>query len=423
MSMSNEYNLFRHQQKRSKVYSAIDSFWYDLYDSEYALYDIAFLSQKEVDDIRRATNRIGAIFFKTGQLLRSLPDETLRQLDFSHKVLPFIRHRALPVESVISRIDLVQTNEGLKVLELNSDTPTFEKEVFQVNGIICKEFGVPNPNDGLAEKVGIAIRKALAEILHRGKVTEEPKIVFTSHESHEEDKYTTLFLMEVANVAAKYVPLHKLTIQKGVGLFDDEGNKIDVLYRQTYPIEHLIEDVGEEVGDPIGIQLLELVSSNKLLMINPISAFLLQSKAVQSIIWGMMELDHPYFTDQEKMWITQYFLPTYLEEDIFKKKNWKYVKKPSFGREGDTVSVFHGKTKLYEDQHKTYEHSLPVYQKYVDLPTRNIKTVDGYKEAKVLIGSFLINGEASGIGLRAGNQITDNNAYFLPVGIKQEGRD
>ncbi|WP_175638672.1 glutathionylspermidine synthase family protein [Metabacillus schmidteae] len=416
--MSNKYNLINHQLKRSKAYGAIDSFWHDLYDSEYALYDIAFLSQKEVDDIRQATNRIGAIFFKTGQLLRSLPDETLRQLDIPQKILPFIRHRALPIESVISRVDLVQTNEGLKVLELNSDTPTFEKEVFMVNGFICEEFGVRNPNEGFAEKLGMELRKALAEVLHRGKFTEKPAIVFTSHESHEEDKYTTLYLKEVANVAAKYVPLHKLTIQKGIGLFDDEGHKIDVLYRQTYPIEHLIEDVDEESGDPIGIQLLELVCSNKLLMLNPISAFLLQSKAVQSVIWGMMELDHPFFTDHEKMWIQQYFLPTYLEEDMFRKKDWKYVKKPSFGREGDTVSVFHGKTKLYEDQHKTYGHSLPVYQKYVELPTKNIKTVHGYKEAKILIGSFLINGEASGIGLRAGNQITDNNAYFLPVGIK-----
>ncbi|WP_078434776.1 glutathionylspermidine synthase family protein [Metabacillus halosaccharovorans] len=421
--MIKNYNLFDHQIKRKKAYGAIDFFWQDLYDSEYALYDIAYLSHQEVADIRQATNRIGSIFFKTGHLLRSLPDETLLQLDIPQKILPFIRHRALPIESVISRIDLVQTNEGLKVLELNSDTPTFEKEVFLVNGLMCKEFGVRDPNAGFAEKLGSGMRKALAEVLHRGKFKGEPTIVFTSHDDHEEDKYTTHYLKEVANVEAKYVPLHNLTIEKGVGLFDDKGNKIDILYRQTYPVEHLIEDVGNEAGDPIGIQLLELVCSNKLIMLNPISSFLLQSKAVQSVIWGMMELDHPFYTNNEKQWIKQYFLPTYLEDEAFVTNNWKYVKKPSFGREGDTVSVFQGKRKLYEDQHKTYEESLPVYQKYVELPTKMIKTVDGYKEAKLLIGSFLINGQASGIGLRAGNQITDNNAYFLPVGIKHEGRD
>ena len=157
-------------------------------------------------------------------------------------------------------------------------------------------------------------------------------------------------------------------------------------------------------------------------MLNPISAFLLQSKAVQAAIWGMKELDSPYFTETEKQWIYQYFLPTYLEEDIFIENGMKYVKKPSFGREGDTVSVFQGTEKLFEDKHKTYEKSLPVYQKYVDLPSQQIKTMNGIFEGKVLIGSFLINGKASGIGLRAGKQITDNNAYFLPLGIKK-GRE
>jgi glutathionylspermidine synthase len=161
------------------------------------------------------------------------------------------------------------------------------------------------------------------------------------------------------------------------------------------------------------------VASNKLLMINPISAFLLQSKAVQAVIWGMMEIDHPYFSTEEKQWISSYFLPTYLEEDIFLKSGKKYVKKPSFGREGDTVSIFQGTEKILEDRYKTYDKSLPVYQKYVDLPTKQIKTINGLKDAKLLIGSFLINGEACGIGLRAGQQITDNNAYFLPVGLKR----
>lgn len=417
--MFEKFDIKEHRIKRSKTYQHIESFWHDLYNSEYALYDIAYMSKKEIEEIRLATNRIGHIFMKMGNLLRSSSNESLLQLDIPKNMLPFIRHRALPIETVISRIDLVKTDVGLKVLELNSDTPTFEKEVFYVNGLLCTEFGAQDPNEGLLEKLGIEIRKALAEVLLRGEHSETPHIVFTSHEEHEEDKLTTLFLKEVANVEAKYVPLHKLNIQKGEGLFDDEGNKIDVLYRQTYPLEHLIEDVSEESGELIGVQLLELVCSNKLIMINPISAFLLQSKAVQAVIWGMKELDHPFFSQAEKQWIDQYFLPTYLEEDAFIKNGLKYVKKPSFGREGDTVSVFQGTEKLFEDQHKTYDQSLPVYQKYVDLPSQPIKTINGIEEGKVLIGSFLINGKASGIGLRAGNQITDNNAYFLPVGIKE----
>jgi glutathionylspermidine synthase len=305
------------------------------------------------------------------------------------------------------------------LLELNSDTPTFIKEVFYVNGKMCRIFGVEDPNEGLSGVLGKEIRKAMAEALHRRiQLTDDPHIVFTSHDSHEEDKLTTLFLMEIANISAKYVPLQNLTIREHVGLFDDEGKKIDLLYRQTYPLEHLINDVDEKTNEKVGLQLLELVKLQKLLMINPISAFLLQSKAVQAVIWGMMELDHSYFSNEEKQWISAYFLPTYLERDPFLQCGKIYVQKPCFGREGDTVSIFQGTEKLFEDRYKSYVKSLPVYQEYIDLPTKEIKTINGMKNGKILIGSFLINGKSCGIGLRAGDQITDNNAYFLPVGLK-----
>ena len=415
--MSGAGDLEQFRQMRRQIYHEVGDFWHDLFDSEYALYDLFFFSPSEITEIRQATNRAGHIFFKTAKLLRNSSDETLAQLDLPKRILPFIRHQGLPVESVISRLDLVQTDEGYKVLELNADTPTFEKEVFHVNGILARKFSAKDPNQGYEEELGAAIRKAILEVSIKLKM-EEPYIVFTSHDDHLEDRGTACYLMELADLPAKFVPLHKLQILRGEGLFDDEGRKIDILYRPTYPLEHLIDDQDPVTKDLVGISLLELVSEEKLAILNPISAFLLQSKAVQAVIWGLMELDHPFFTEMEKKWIRQYFLPTYLEEDVFLRKGIKYVKKPCFGREGDTVEIFQDKKRIMQDIHKTYVNSQPVFQQYVELPTYHIKTTEGMKEAKLLIGSFLINGEASGIGIRAGKQITDNNAYFLPIGMK-----
>lgn len=402
---------------RSQVYGEIDDFWPDLYQTEYALYDMYYMSQKEIEEIRKTTERAGRIFFKTAKLLRAASDATLRQLDLPEEILPFVRHRGLPVESVIARLDLVQTDEGYKVLEINSDTPTFEKEVFSVNGHMAKHFQAKNPNEGLDKELGKALRKAMIESALRLK-KEAPSIVFTSHEDHKEDRGTTHYLMGLAGLQATYVPLHKLQILPKEGLYDDKGQRIDILCRPTYPLEHLILDQDPVTKELVGIQLLELVMLEKLALVNPISAFLLQSKAVQAVIWGLMEMDHSFYTEEEKQWIRRYFLPTYLEEDYFMNKGIRYVKKPCFGREGDTVEIFHGKRKLMEDSHKTYKDSAPVFQQYVELPTYEIQTLKGKKEAKLLIGSFFINGKASGIGIRAGNQITDNDAYFLPLGMK-----
>lgn len=402
---------------RKKVYGEVKGFWPDLYQTEYALFDIYYMTKDEIEEIRRVTNRVGRIFFKTAKLLRAASESTLKQLDLPPEVLPYLRQKFLPVESVISRLDLVQTNQGYKVLEINSDTPTFIKEVFHVNGHMAKYFCVPNPNEGLERELGNAVRKAIIESAIKLK-NEKPYVVFTSHYQHREDRGTTLYLMELAGMPANYVPLHKLQIVKDEGLYDDTGRKIDILYRPTYPIEFLVLEKDSLKKDLIGVQLLDLVQSGKLAIVNPISAFLLQSKAVQAVIWGLMELDHPFFTGEEKHWIRTYFLPTYLEADPFLNKGVKYVKKPCFGREGDTVEIFTGDKKITENVHQTYKDSVPVFQQYVELPSHEIVTLKGKRKGKLLIGSFFINGEASGIGIRAGNQITDDNAYFLPLGMK-----
>jgi glutathionylspermidine synthase len=415
--MFHEGDLEQFYQSRRQVYREVKDFWPDLFQTEYALYDMYCISQSEIKEIKETTNRAGRIFFKTAKLLRAASESTLEQLDLPRKTLPFIRHQGLPVESVIARMDLVRTNDGYKVLEINSDTPTFEKEVFHVNGFITAKMKAKNPNEGLERELGNAVRKAVMESAMRLE-QEEPYVVFTSHDDHTEDHGTTCYLMELADLPARYVPLHQLQIIQNEGLFDEEGRRIDILYRPTYPLEHLIEDQDSMTKESVGVQLLELVIEGKLAVINPVSAFLIQSKAVQAVIWGLMELNHPFFTEDEKRWIKKYFLPTYLEADSFIKKGIKYVKKPCFGREGDTVEIFQGRKKIMEDTHKTYQSSAPVFQQYIDLPTSWVKTTKGKQEAKLLIGSFLLNGKASGIGIRAGNQITDNNAYFLPVGIK-----
>ena len=70
--------------------------------------------------------------------MRNLSDEQLLELDFPAS-LSFIRMKGLYPESVISRFDFVLTGDNqIKMLEFNSDTPTFIMECFQMNGEVCK---------------------------------------------------------------------------------------------------------------------------------------------------------------------------------------------------------------------------------------------------------------------------------------------
>ncbi|MGO4107243.1 glutathionylspermidine synthase family protein [Paenibacillus sp. YAF4_2] len=405
---------------RKAFYDQIDDYWADLYGEEYSLYDFYSLTKEEVQKIRESTNRIGHIFFKTAALLRTVDDDTLLCLGFPRETLTYIRTSSLSVESVIARLDLVRSGDTFKCMEINSDTPTFIKELHDVNGRVCEAFDQHNPNEGYKKQLALAVEKAIVESFeYLGTTKEAPYVVFTAHGDNVEDAHTAAYLKSLIRIPSSFVPLDQLQIIRGEGLFDQEGRIIDVLYRQTFPIEQLIEDE-DEAGNPIGIWLLELIEQNKVAVVNPPSAFLLQSKADLAIIWGLHEEGSLFFTAEEHLWIEEHFLPTYLEPDTFLKRQMKYVMKPAFGREGDTVKIFDGNgTLAAEDSHNSYMDYLQVYQEYVELPTTAFQTEKGLRQGSYMFGCFLIGGKAGAIGIRIGNQITDNLSYFLPVGINK----
>ncbi|MFC4802750.1 glutathionylspermidine synthase family protein [Neobacillus sp. GCM10023253] len=400
--------------RRRQFYSQFPAFWSDLYGSEYGLFHTFPISVTTALQLREATERMGRVFFKTATLLRSLPDEQLLQLGYPVESIPFLRLKNHFPESVISRFDFAVTETGVKLLEFNSDTPTFIVECFHINGKVGKEFGLIDPNQGGERLLSSGITKAVLEAAE-GKTS--PNVVFTAHQDHMEDWQTSVYLSELCQVRNKLVPLADLRITDGA-LADADGIPIDVLYRQTYPLEHLLEDRDPISGAPVGIELLQLVKDGKLAVVNPISAFLLQPKSVQCLIWGLAE-QGVFYSEEELGWIKEYLLPTYLDPDAFVGKA-PYVEKPSFGREGDTVTIWDAHARVYEQNaFATYKDELSVYQSYCSLPTVTLETEKGQEELSYVIGSFLIAGKPSAIGIRAGGKITGNESYFLPVGVKK----
>jgi glutathionylspermidine synthase len=127
-----------------------------------------------------------------------------------------------------------------------------------------------------------------------------------------------------------------------------------------------------------------------------------------------------FFTEEEHSWIEEYFLPTYLEPDTFLLKQSPFVKKPIFGREGDTVQIFSPAGKLLlEEAQKTYSDVPSIYQQFIELPRTSYQSEKGRQIGHKLIGSFLINGKPSAIGLRVGGEITNNLSCYLPAGLSR----
>ncbi|TMU83903.1 glutathionylspermidine synthase family protein [Bacillus sp. BHET2] len=409
-----------HRENRKHFYQSIPDFWHDLYDMEYALLDIKMESRDTIASIREASRRVYTIYHKTAELLRELGDDTLIELGFPKESLAYIRFKSIPQECMIGRFDFVVREGEIKLLEFNSDTPTFIKELYHVNEKVCQYFECPDPNEGFEGLLAKELKRGLLSSWKSLQREGEAKIVFTSHADHEEDYQTTKYIQKLAGVPSEYVSLDKLQIRHN-GLYTPNGERIDILYRQTYPVEHLVDDMDPLTEEYVGRELMQMVVDKKVAVLNPPSAFLLQSKGVQALIWGLHEEGSTFYTDEEHEWISRYFLPTYLDPEHFEERGITYVQKPAFGREGDTVKIFEATGKiLLEDKKETYKQTLPVYQQFTPLPASSIITDDGQKDASLMLGSFIINGHPGAIGIRAGNAITDNESFFLPVGLQEK---
>lgn len=388
--------------------------WDWLYGEEYALACLREISPDLRRRLAEATARLGRVFAKVVPVLQQADDELLLELGVPKEALAAVRVAVAGISpTVIGRFDFAETDDGLKMLECNSDTPTGIVEAFCVNEHACRFFGVKNPNEGMAAQIAAAFRGIIRAYRRQGQAVRH--IWFSSLDWHEEDKGTTLYLMRQSGLPARFAPLEKLRVwEDGLYVLDGERlHPVDVLYR-LHALEKLAEETDTD-GYPTGAHVLRLIAERKLAVINPPSAFLIQTKALQALIWSLHESGE-FFSPDEQECIAAHMLPTYFENRF--RGTEAYVSKPIFGREGGGVVLYDADgTAVERDGETLYWEQPMIYQKRVELPVVTVETANGPYEGRLLWGSFWIGGEASAIIARVGGAITNNMSYYLPVGM------
>ena len=186
--------------------------------------------------------------------------------------------------------------------------------------------------------------------------------------------------------------------------YDHTGEPVDIIYR-IYPTEWMVEDKDPQLGVSLWDYFEPLVYSRKLALINPVSAFVVQNKALMALI---TELGIDFFSHNNLTGF-EHFLPTFMEQA---KINPPFVAKPTWGREGREVEVIKVDKKIANNPDPEYAHFAKVYQKYANLPTIMVEK----EEYKLQFSCFLINGIAEGVAARIGKDVINNNSKFLPIG-------
>ncbi|MBY5820536.1 glutathionylspermidine synthase family protein [Rhizobium leguminosarum] len=280
------------------------------------------------------------------------------------------------------RFDLAYDGTGpAKLLEYNADTPTsvFETAYFQFNWLTDQVALGILPND--ADQYN-SLQESLVEAFEQ--FSKEPIFHFAAMTDNEEDRGTTVYLMDCAVQAGHRVEL--LDIRE-IGI-DAQGRYTDLQDRvidrcfKLYPWEFMLRE-------PFARQL---VRSGDV-FIEPAWKSVLSNKGLLPLLW-QRHPNHPNL------------LPSYFTDDPAASTLTDYVRKPLLSREGENVTIYRDGRELISAPGDYGDEGF-IVQAYAPL----FESDGGF----AVLGSWIVGDRACGLAVREDrSRITANLSRFVP---------
>jgi glutathionylspermidine synthase len=260
-----------------------------------------------------------------------------------------------------------------KLLEYNADTPTALLEAAVVQWFWMKD---THPD---ADQFN-SIHEKLLEFWPRLGPTTQGPVHFASMRGSVEDLMTVTYLRDTAQqtgLDTVYLAVEDIGWNSARRAFVDMQERPLRTTFKLYPWEWMMRE-------QFGPRLLEC----RIRWLEPPWKVLLSNKMILAVLWEL-------FPE------CQYLLPTYKQA-----KTDSYVRKPCQGREGANVQYVWNRETVQETD-GPYNDGPFVYQEARSLPA--------FQGNYPVIGSWLVNGYACGIGIREDRgPITSNTSRFVP---------
>lgn len=327
----------------------------------------------EVLELEKATNELYRLCCAAVEHV--LANELWDRFAIPRAFAPMIR-RSWEEDDVAlyGRFDLRYGGSGsgpAKLYEFNADTPTSLLEAAVVQWHWLEEcFPGGDQFNSIHERL----------IAHWKISGIEGKIHFAMARGSDEEFATTVYLEDTARQAG--FPTARLYVDQigwdGRAFVDLACEPIRTLFK-LYPWEWLVRE-------PFGSHLL----AEPCAIIEPAWKMVLSNKQLLPLLWELFP-GHPNL------------LPAYSTPDPL---GGSYARKPVFGREGAGITLVKGENEVTTDGQPEVEGGY-VYQA-LNLPP----SFGGYYP---VIGSWIIGGEAAGMGIRENNTpVTNQNSRFVP---------
>ncbi|MEC0266683.1 glutathionylspermidine synthase family protein [Paenibacillus anseongense] len=370
--------------------------WANLEDEAYWIDQIVLMEQSTYNELILAANALWRVFDKAVRYVKGnrLLYQQLSIPEVLWDGLDRLELNDIGVISRYARFDFtVDQQGGIKLLELNADTPTGYVEAAIATPWLCEQKGYASPNTEMKDLV-----RAAWDI-------EAPDFAACiAYGQHAEDTGTIDALVAHSGRNMTCVDCLDLWIDEGIVKVGEQQN-ISRMFA-LYPKEWMgVDDGGEALSYAIEEQFIELF--------NPLHAVILQSKGLQAIVWGLHMDNAALFTADEHKAIAAYMLPTYFSPEL----SGDYVSKSMFGREGGSVELYDAEGELEVKDEVGFDTSVffkRIYQQRADLPELTFT----HGNRHLLTGLFVLNGTPCGLLGRAGGKITGNASQFVPIGVK-----
>lgn len=329
-------------------------------------------SSREVDEIEECTYWLNKICLEAVDHI--IENDLFDNVGVPPAFVEWVKHSWDNDEHTIyGRFDLwYNGEEPPKLLEYNADTPTGLLEASVIQWHWMKD------TQEFADQYN-SIHEKLIDIFKTLKNEWEGRFYFAAIAENLEDYMTVTYLRDVAMQAGwdtEYINMEDLGWDSKRERFVDAKERMIFNCFKLYPWEWMLK---EEFGKNLLL--------NRCRWMEAPWKTLLSNK-------GILPILHDLYPKSE-----------YLLKASFEPLDCKYVKKPIHGREGANLEVIENNNSLIKTE-GPYNGPV-VYQEFKQLPN-----FDGNYP---VIGSWMVNGFACGIGIREDvNPITQNTSRFVP---------
>ncbi|XZQ54983.1 MAG: glutathionylspermidine synthase family protein [Arsenophonus sp.] len=360
-------------------------YFHTLYGKPYWCEDAYYqFTMKQIEDLETTTSELHQMCLQVVEKVVN-NEELLMKFQIPKHCWEFVNQSWKTNQpSLYSRLDLVYDGKRpAKLLENNADTPTslYEISFFQwiwlEDQINAKNLSVNadqfnNVQEQLIQRF-IQLHESFGfDLLH-----------FSCCQDSDEDRCTIQYLQDCAheaNIITEFLYINKIGLGEK-GQFTDLNNRVIINLFKLYPWEFMFREIFSTKLVDAGVNWLE-----------PAWKSIVSNKALLPTLWEM-------FPNHQNL------LPAYFGESN-STKLVRYVIKPIFSREGENIRIIENEQQIISTN-GPYGKEGTVIQEFYPLPR--------FKDNYTLIGSWLINNQPAGIGIREDKQlITKDLSRFYP---------